>query len=242
MSLKRSADKPPDGYWVVLAAAGSGKRMGGDVPKQYLPLCGRTVIEHSLSSFIDHPSIAGIVVAVTENDHRWSGLSLECAKPLHTVRGGVERCHSVLNALERLAEWAAPRDWVLVHDAARPCVRRADIDRLMAELRDHAVGGLLGVPVHDTMKRCDAAGNVRETVTREHLWRALTPQMFRFGMLRDALCAAIGKGLVVTDEASAMEAAGRSPRLVPGHADNIKITRRDDLTLAEFYLRRQAME
>ena len=242
MSLNHHPDNPPSRYWAVVVAAGSGRRMSAEIPKQYLPLHGKTVMEHSLRHFIEHPGIAGIVIALAENDQRWGGLALQCAKPLVTVGGGAERCHSVLNAVERLGEWAVPPDWVLVHDAARPCLRRADIDSLMTGLRDHAVGGLLAAPVRDTMKRSDAQGNVRETVCREHLWHALTPQMFRFAALRDALRNAITRGLTITDEASAIEAAGMSPRLVPGHADNIKITQGDDLALAEFYLRRQAEE
>ena len=130
-------------------------------------------------------------------------------------------------------------DWVLVHDAARPCLRRSDIDRLLERLAGHPVGGLLGVPVRDTMKRTDDTGLIERTVTRDNLWHAYTPQMFRFAMLRDALEEALRRKLLVTDEASAMELAGHRPLMVEGHGDNIKITRPEDLALAAFYLAQQ---
>ena len=152
------------------------------------------------------------------------------------VTGGAERCHSVLNGLEALRQHADLTDWVLVHDAARPCLAVADLDRLMNELADDPVGGLLAAPVRDTLKQADSAGRVATTVDRSRLWHALTPQMFRLGRLRDALNAALARGLLVTDEAGAMEAAGFAPRLIEGRADNVKITRPEDLALAEFYL------
>ena len=158
---------------------------------------------------------------------------------LLTGVGGAERCHSVLNGLRLLTPRAHDDDWVLVHDAARPCVRVEDISLLIERLRDHPVGGLLGLPVADTMKRADAAGNVLETVPRDGLWRALTPQMFRLGLLRAALERALDNGLLVTDEAQAVEAAGQVPCMVEGHADNIKITRAQDLVLAQLYLQQQ---
>jgi 2-C-methyl-D-erythritol 4-phosphate cytidylyltransferase len=155
------------------------------------------------------------------------------------VTGGAERGQSVRNGLEALREWAGPDDWVLVHDAVRPCLCTEDLDRLLAELDDDPVGGLLAVPVRDTLKQADATGRVATTVDRAQLWHALTPQMFRLGLLCDALQSALARGLRVTDEAAAMEAAGFSPRLVEGRADNVKITRPEDLALAEFYLTRR---
>jgi 2-C-methyl-D-erythritol 4-phosphate cytidylyltransferase len=155
---------------------------------------------------------------------------------VETVTGGAERCHSVLNGLEQLAGTAGVDDWVLVHDAARPCVRRQDIEMLMSRFEDHAVGGLLGLPVADTMKQVDSDSMILKTVERDGLWRALTPQMFRLGPLRDALQQAIASGVMVTDDAAAMEMAGYRARMVEGQADNIKITRPADLQLAEFYL------
>lgn len=223
--------------WAVIPAAGAGRRMGADVPKQYLTLHGRTVIEHTVSRLADHPRIAGVVVVLSAGDPYWRHTTT--AVPVHTAEGGSERCHSVLNGLERLAGMAAPHDWVLVHDAARPCLRGEDIDRLFTELADHPVGGLLGLPVADTMKRTDAGGNVLETVSRDNLWRALTPQMFRYAALREALNGALAAGELVTDEAAAMEHAGHRPKMVEGHGDNIKITRPGDLPLAELFLQQQ---
>lgn len=223
-------------YWAVVPAAGVGRRMGAAIPKQYLPLAGCTVIEHTLDTLINHPRIDGAVVAIGVEDSWWKTLGLRTTKPLIQVAGGIERGYSVLNALHALEERASPHDWVLVHDAVRPCVRKADIDLLIDTLHDDPVGGLLALPVRDTLKRADPAGRVSITVDRSHLWHALTPQMFRLGVLIGALHSALERGLPVTDDASALEAMEIAPRLVEGHADNIKITRPEDLLLAEFYL------
>jgi 2-C-methyl-D-erythritol 4-phosphate cytidylyltransferase len=155
------------------------------------------------------------------------------------VSGGAERCDSVINALRGLAGRADAGDWVLVHDAARPCVRLTDIDRLVEQVTAGAEGGLLGCAVHDTMKRSDEAGIVTETVDRTGLWHAFTPQMFRHGALLDGLTRALAAGVRVTDEASAMEWAGVRPIMVAGHSDNLKITRPEDLALADYLLSRQ---
>jgi 2-C-methyl-D-erythritol 4-phosphate cytidylyltransferase len=227
-------------YWALVPAAGVGKRMGSAIPKQYLPLIGRPVIAHALATLLNHPSITGVVAAIGAEDEWWPTVAAEfaVAKLPRVVTGGAERCHSVLNGLEALREWAAPSDWVLVHDAVRPCLAAGDLDRLLAELVDDPVGGLLAVPTRDTLKQADDAGRVAATVDRSRLWHALTPQMFRLGMLHAALYAALARGLLVTDEAAAMEAAGFAPRLVEGRSDNLKITRPEDLALAEFYLTR----
>jgi 2-C-methyl-D-erythritol 4-phosphate cytidylyltransferase len=229
-------------YWAMAPAAGAGKRMGSAVPKQYLSLAGRPIIVHTLVTLLDHPRIDGVAVAISAGDEWWPTVAakLSTTKPLWVVTGGSERCHSVLNGLEALAELAQPDDWVLVHDAARPCLTAGDLDRLIDRLADDPVGGLLAVPVRDTLKRADDAGRVAATVDRSRLWHALTPQIFRLGMLHEALRAALARGLLVTDEAAAMEAAGFAPRLVEGRADNLKITRPEDLALAEFYLTRRA--
>lgn len=225
-------------HWVIIPAAGVGARMKADRPKQYLPLRGKTVIEHTLGCFTHHPAIAGIVVALSPDDPYWPELHIDSAVPLHVVDGGQERCHSVLNALRLLAQHADADDWVLVHDAARPCLSRADIDKLCAELQNDEVGGILAVPVRDTMKRSDREGRISTTEDRRTLWHALTPQMFRLEPLTQALEQALADGFVVTDEASALEHAGLRPKLVEGRADNIKVTRPEDLALAEFFLRR----
>jgi 2-C-methyl-D-erythritol 4-phosphate cytidylyltransferase len=222
----------------VVPAAGVGARMGGDRPKQYLPLGGRTVIEQSLACLLDHPAIEGAVVAISEDDGYWADLHYQHAKPVLLAPGGEERCHSVLSALKVLSDTAADNDWVLVHDAARPCLRHEDIDQLIDACKGHKVGGILAVPVKDTIKKADDSGEITQTIDRSVLWHAQTPQMFRLGVLRKALEQALEKGVVVTDEASAIEWMGLQPLLVEGHADNIKITRPEDLVLAEFYLSR----
>ncbi|HHB12845.1 MAG TPA: 2-C-methyl-D-erythritol 4-phosphate cytidylyltransferase [Chromatiales bacterium] len=228
-----------DRLWAVVPAAGVGRRMGADRPKQYLPLCGATVIEHTLRRLLAFPPIQAVVVAVGRDDPYWRELNLADSERVHRAPGGAERCHSVLNALELLAEIAGPADWVLVHDAARPCLTLEDLERLVARARTSVSGGILAVPVRDTLKRDDAGGHILETVDRSRLWHALTPQMFRLGPLREALREALGRNLVVTDEASAMEYAGHRPLLIEGRGDNIKITRPEDLALAEFFLHRQ---
>ncbi|HPF58712.1 MAG TPA: 2-C-methyl-D-erythritol 4-phosphate cytidylyltransferase [Candidatus Competibacteraceae bacterium] len=225
-------------YWAMVPAAGAGKRMGSAIPKQYLPLAGQPVIAHTLDTLLRYPRLAGLVVAISAGDEWWpeAAAGIIPNKPLRIVTGGAERCHSVLNGLDALSEYAHPDDWVLVHDAARPCLTVSDLDRLLAGLASDPVGGLLAIPVRDTLKQANASQRVTVTVDRSQLWHALTPQMFRLGILRDALQAAMKSGLLVTDEATAMEAAGFAPRLIEGRADNLKITRPEDLALAEFYL------
>lgn len=225
--------------WAVVPAAGTGQRMGVAIPKQYLTLGGKPVIRHTLEALLASPAVCGIVVALAERDAVWDKLAPSLDRPLLRTCGGAERSDSVLNALRELADRTRSDDWVLVHDAARPCLRREDLTTLMRELGADPVGGLLALPVHDTMKQAAADQRVLRTLPRESLWRALTPQMFRIGSLVQALERAAAEGASVTDEASAMEYAGHAPRLVEGHADNIKITHPEDLALAEYYLRQQ---
>ena len=225
-------------FWAIVPAAGSGSRMAAAVPKQYLALGGSTVLEQTLNALFACESIEGVVLALAAGDPHWPGFKSRFAdRNLECISGGAERSHSVLNALDHLAGYAAAEDWVLVHDAARPCLRVEDIDGLIRTLAEDPCGGLLGVPVSDTMKRLDPDCRITGTVDRERLWHAQTPQMFRLGMLRTALENAITQGMTVTDEASAMEHAGHRPRMVQGHTDNIKITVASDMALAEFYLR-----
>ena len=228
--------------WVIVPAAGIGRRMEADIPKQYLSLAGRRVIDHTIERTLLHPSIDGLYVALGPEDRWWPETDFASHPDLVRVDGGAERCHSVVNALRAMRDRAAPEDWVLVHDAARPCIRRDDIDRLVTTLHRQPVGGLLGLPVRDTMKRASDAAVVVETVSREGLWHAFTPQMFRYELLLVALEQALADDYLVTDEASAVEHAGYAPLMVEGHADNIKITRPEDLSLAEYYLSRQAAE
>lgn len=230
-------------YWAVVPAAGIGRRMGGAVPKQYLTLQNRLVIDHTLQTLVEHPAITRVIVAISSTDNWWAGSDYANHPRVQQVIGGRERADSVLNGLLALQDEADPDDWVLVHDAARPCLRQSDLDKLMQNLRDHPVGGLLAVPVSDTIKQADdQAATIVETVPRDRLWRAFTPQMFRCAELQRALEQALTNNRLVTDEASAMELAGRQPLLVEGHADNIKITRPEDLVLAGFYLDQQARD
>ncbi len=224
-------------YWAVIPAAGVGRRMKSATPKQYLPLAGKTVIEHTLIRLCGMARLDGAVVAITKGDPYWADLQPDCAnKTLMVVDGGEERCHSVLNALRALSRVADSEDWVLVHDAARPCVSEVDLNALIDQASSHPVGGILAVPVRDTMKRAGLQGEIAHTEDRDGLWHALTPQMFRLGALTKALSGALSRGDLVTDDASAMELAGFRPLLVEGSADNIKITRPEDLGLAEFYI------
>jgi 2-C-methyl-D-erythritol 4-phosphate cytidylyltransferase len=228
----------PHKYWVVVPAAGSSRRMAGaGLPKQYLQLAGRSVIEWALTPFLERPDCERIVVVLAENDRRWRKQSLARDPRVVTATGGAERVDSVRAGLRSLAADANDDDWVLVHDAARPCLRATDLSKLIDELADDGVGGLLGSPVVDTLKRADASDRVQATVSREALWRALTPQMFRFGVLERALRAAAESGAAPTDEAQAVEALGLQPRLVRGFPDNIKITLPEDIERAERLLR-----
>ncbi len=231
----------PARAWAVVPAAGQGLRMGADVPKQYLPLTGKPILQHTVERLAAHPRVRGVLVALAADDRRWPALGFT-APAVRTVGGGAERVHSVLAALDALSGYAGAGDWVMVHDAARPCVRPVDIETLVERASAHPVGGLLALPVRDTMKRAAADGTVAETVERAGLWHALTPQMFRLAPLQGALRAALAAGRIPTDEAQAMELVGARPLLVPAHADNIKVTEPQDLALAELYLRRQAEE
>lgn len=263
-------------YWLVMPAAGNGQRFRDSVtgaarepdlpvlnlpdlpvPKQYAPLLGRTVIEWALAPFVGDSRCAGIVVALAPSDPHWP-LIAERGRlsAVWAVEGGADRAHSVRRGLAALAGRAAPDDWVLVHDAARPCVARADLERLLAECGTHPVGGILAAPVADTLKGCEPDGAasstaaapaaaaraaIARTVDRAGLWRALTPQMFRHGRLCEALDAAFAAGRSPTDEAQALEWSGARPLAVAGSAANLKITTAEDLALAAAVLREVTM-
>ncbi|WP_339418124.1 MULTISPECIES: 2-C-methyl-D-erythritol 4-phosphate cytidylyltransferase [unclassified Pseudomonas] len=217
-------------FWAVIPAAGIGARMAADRPKQYLQLGGRTILEHSLGCFLDHPSLKGLMVSLAVDDPYWPTLACAMDPRIHRADGDFERSGSVLNALLQLnALGASDDDWVLVHDAARPNLSRDDLDKLLTELADDPVGGLLAVPARDTLKRVDKHGRVVETVDRSLIWQAYTPQMFRLGPLHRALADSLVADAVITDEASAMEWSGQAPRLIEGRSDNIKVTRPEDL-------------
>ena len=217
-------------FWALIPAAGVGSRMRADRPKQYLQLAGKTILEHTLGCFVEHPQLRGLVVSLAADDPYWPQLACAQDTRIHRAAGGRERADSVLGGLLRLVELGArEQDWVLVHDAARPNLARSDLDLLLAELADDEVGGLLAVPARDTLKRAGADGRVLETVDRSPIWLAYTPQMFRLGPLRQALTDALAAGVAITDEASAVEWAGHAPRLIEGRADNLKVTRPEDL-------------
>ena len=217
-------------FWAVIPAAGVGARMAADRPKQYLQLGGRTILEHSLGCFLDHPSLKGLVVSLAVDDPYWPNLACAADPRIQRADGGAERSGSVLSALLQLnALGASDDDWVLVHDAARPNLSREDLDTLLMQLADDPVGGLLAVPARDTLKRVDKRGRVVETIDRSLIWQAYTPQMFRLGALHRALADSLVADALITDEASAMEWSGQAPRLVEGRADNIKVTRPEDL-------------
>ena len=225
-------------YWAVIPAAGVGRRMQADRPKQYLTLGTATVIEHSLGIFLNDDEALAVVVAVAEDDPYWPELQLSHPK-LRRVSGGAERYLSVYAALQSLAGEAQADDWVLVHDAARPCLSREDLAQLKQQLQPHPVGGVLGVPVADTVKQTDAEQQVVATVPRAALWRAFTPQMFRYAALCQALQLCIEQQQAVTDDASAMEFMGLQPQMVAGRSDNIKITHPQDLPYAAWVLQQQ---
>ncbi|TCV97340.1 2-C-methyl-D-erythritol 4-phosphate cytidylyltransferase [Luteibacter rhizovicinus] len=223
--------------WCVVPAAGRGVRAGGDRPKQYQLLAGRPLIAHTLDRLAAHPSIAGLMVVLGAGDPFWQPVSSLGGKPVLTTTGGGERSDSVLAGLEALPADVTHSDFVLVHDAARPCVRLDDIQRLI-DLAGRGEGGLLGAPLRDTLKHADEAGHSLGTEPRDRRWRAFTPQMFRRGALVDALMLAREDGIAVSDEAMAMERRGIAPLLVEGAEDNIKVTTPADFALAEFLLGR----
>lgn len=226
-------------YWAIVPAAGVGKRMQADRPKQYLALNGITVIEQTLTRLLQVKQLSAVVVAISKQDPYWPNLKISKNPHIYTAVGGKERADSVLSALNSIADQAAADDWVLVHDAARPCITQEDIELLINKLSLDDVGGILALPSHDTLKAVNDKLAISDTVDRGKIWRALTPQMFRYNALKNALQEAADKGWVMTDDASAMELQGKQPKIIAGRADNLKITRPEDLALAQFYLEQQ---
>ena len=222
--------------WAVVPAAGRGERFGGSLPKQYVPLLGRPALSWSLAALLAEPAILGIMVAIAPGDRRFARLPEARDPRVRSCPGGARRELSVANALAALAGEARDEDWVLVHDAARPCLHPDDLRALLEVVGEDAVGGLLALPLSDTLKAADPRGCSARTLPREGLWRALTPQMIRYGVLRRALALSIERDRPVTDEAAAVEALGMRPRLVPGRADNIKVTQPEDRAMAEAIL------
>ncbi|AOM42501.1 2-C-methyl-D-erythritol 4-phosphate cytidylyltransferase [Xenorhabdus hominickii] len=242
----------------LIPAAGIGSRMKSDCPKQYLQIAGKTILDHTLSALLEHPRIERIIVALNPADTHFRQLAIASDLRITTVVGGEERAESVLAGLNYLASLPTDRAvWVLVHDAARPCLHRDDLENLL-RLIDYSLespevcGGLLASPVRDTMKRMgsplvekSATLNhtvIDHTVDRKGLWHALTPQLFPLQLLRDCLMKSLAEKACITDESSALEYCGYQPVLVNGRADNIKVTQPEDLALAEFYLSRKSKE
>lgn len=222
-------------HFALIPAAGVGARMAAARPKQYLELHGRPMLWHALRVFEAHPAIVRVHVVLSSDDGWWAGYDWSGFAKLAVLRcGGATRAESVLNGLRAMRGEVTEEDWVLVHDAARPCLSPALLDRLLVELADDPVGGILAVPVADTLKREGAGRRIAATVPRDGLWGAQTPQMFRLGLLLRALEHA---GTEVTDEASAVEALGHAPRLVESDRSNLKVTFPDDLEVAAWRLR-----
>ena len=230
-------------YYAVVPAAGVGRRMGASasLPKQYLSLLDKTVMEHTLEKLLGEQRLERIVVVVGQDDNHWQTLPILQHPRITITTGGDERCHSVVNGLEKLSSLCAANDWILVHDVVRPCVSAMDIAKLINEVADDDVGGILAIPVSDTIKQVSGGHSVA-TIDRQLLWRAQTPQMFRYDKLHAALIDGLEKQCQLTDEASAIELAGYRPKIVEGTASNLKITRADDLPLAEYYLQREQQE
>jgi 2-C-methyl-D-erythritol 4-phosphate cytidylyltransferase len=224
-------------FHVIIPAAGSGKRMQNVLPKQYMPLAGKPIISHTIQTFFNHPRISSIHVALSADDMFWRDLPLDPVSKLKLhYTGGESRSETVLNTLRSIQ--AADDDWVLVHDAARPGLTHALLDNLLNTLENDAVGGLLALPVADTLKKSEHSNKIASTVERVGLWQAQTPQMFRYGMLNKALASFEG---IPTDEAEAIEALSFQPTLVQGELRNLKVTYPQDLVLLEaLFIREKA--
>lgn len=219
----------------VVPAAGVGSRMQADKPKQYLTIQGKTILEHTLSVLLNYAPISEIIVAAAENDPYLAKVAVLTSPKIRLVNGGETRADSVLNGLKAISQ--PLQTWVLVHDAARPCLTHGDLDKLLEIQEDN--GAILALPATDTIKKTDQQAQIAATEDRNFIWLAQTPQFFRADLLMHALENAEKQGYSVTDEASAMELAGFRPHLVAGRSDNIKVTRPEDLALAEFYLSRR---
>ncbi|WP_435927621.1 2-C-methyl-D-erythritol 4-phosphate cytidylyltransferase [Dryocola sp. BD613] len=228
------ADSSPD-VIAVVPAAGIGSRMQTECPKQYLHIGDKTILEHAVASLLAHPRVGHVIIAISPKDTWFASLPLAANPKVTVVTGGGLRADSVLAGLQA----AGDAKWALVHDAARPCLHQDDLARLLAITQSSKVGGILAAPVRDTMKRGEPGKPlIAHTVEREALWHALTPQLFPLELLRSCLLRALNEGATITDEASALEYCGFHPELISARADNIKVTRPEDLALASFYLTR----
>jgi 2-C-methyl-D-erythritol 4-phosphate cytidylyltransferase len=226
----------------LIPAAGHSVRFGGTTLKQYAHLMGQPVIAHSIEAVSRHPAVVAVTVALASDDGIYEELVAPGYPSVHTVMGGASRAHSVMNGLQSILARDPACEWVLVHDAARPCLPVDALRRLLAAGLASPHGAILAVPVSDTLKRADAAGCIESTVDRERFWAAQTPQLLRLRELADCLGDALAAGESPTDDAAALERAGLHPLLVEGPRSNIKITGPEDLALAEFILQRQALD
>ena len=221
--------------WAIIPAAGIGERIGGDIPKQYLQISGKTILEHALSPFLGNQRIKSLVIALNDKDTYFSCLNIQTSKDIFTVTGGQTRAQSVFNALQKIKNRINSNDFVLVHDAARPCLSENDLNELIDATLMNDVGCILASPITDTVKKvCN--GSIVETLDRSELWRAYTPQMFRFHHLFNALSHCLKNNIPITDEASAIEAVGLKSCVISGAITNIKVTTPDDFVIAEKYL------
>ena len=227
-----------DNCYLIIPASGSGSRMNSEIPKQYLKLeNGLTIVDQCLKTLLGIDQISGCVIALAEGDERFKDSSYyKHPKILGFALGGKERYHSVLSALNTLSEFASSNDWVLVHDAVRPCIKKTDVQNLIGEIFNHSVGGILATRAIDTIKKIKDKGEV-STIDRKKLYHAQTPQMFRFGILKEAINNAIEINNHITDESEAVEDLGHLIKIVTGSKSNIKITQEDDLELANYYLK-----
>ncbi|WP_018625521.1 2-C-methyl-D-erythritol 4-phosphate cytidylyltransferase [Kangiella aquimarina] len=222
--------------WALIPAAGIGTRMKSELPKQYLEIDGKTILEHSLSKFLEHPSIDKVVVALHPNDNHWAKIKIANHSKIITVEGGATRAESVLNGLKAIQQQHQQDDWVMVHDAARPCLDAGSIDALIQAGKESKHGAILAIPSVDTVKLANANQTIDKTLNREQIWLAQTPQYFPVQILADAIETGLEQGLAITDEASAIEAQGMHPALVIGTRKNIKVTQPEDMMLASVWL------
>jgi len=229
----------PTSTWAIVPAAGLGQRMGKELPKQYLTINGKAILERTLERLLSVDSITAIVVVLNKDDKYFSDLPSAKSTRVMTAIGGRERCDSVLSALHSLQDKVSVGDCVLVHDAARCCILPAYIEHLITTLKGDDVGGFLGVPASDTLKQADDKNKVIQTLDRNNIWQAQTPQLFPYTLLKNSLEEALKNQQAITDEASAVEYCGLRPQMVMGHYDNIKITHPNDLVMASAIISHQ---
>ena len=227
-----------DKYFLVVPASGIGQRMNSTIPKQYIILeNGLTILDQCLNTILSNDLISGFIVALDKKDSYFKSSNFaKDPKLISIATGGKERFNSVLNALNALDQNAKPNDWVLVHDAARPCIRKEDINKLIEEVADDKVGGILANRIVDTVKQINNGGLV-STIDRQKLYIAQTPQMFRYAILKDSIEKAIESNMHITDESEALENLNYSIRIVEGSSSNIKITIQEDIHLANYFLK-----